>query len=180
MKEAGQRQKNRKKDKKEKYYKGRPYAWKTPRKQGMRMLWQFSGISLASEIAAGFVPGVGIGSRAWILLPYIGSMVFAVIVFWTVIRISRGGDPIHAFEYGKSVEKLPFRALWLAICSGIDILGEAINLIWRSQFIGSTEGAVMYMLLHLLAFYCSIQLRVILSNGVIQFEPKLYRGDDKQ
>ncbi len=158
--------------KQDKYYWGESYEWKTDRKKGMRMLWQFAGIALASQIICGFVPGVGIGNKAWILLPYIGSMVFSLIVFWTVIRISRSGNPINATAYGKSVEKLPSRALWLAILSGINLLGELINVIWRAQFEGDTQGAIMYLLLNFLAFYCSIQLRIVMSNGVIRIEPR--------
>ncbi len=168
MPKAGQKQDN----KKNKYYWGESYEWKTDRKKGMRMLWQFSGIALAAELLCGFMPGVGIDNKAWLLLPYIGSMVFAVIVFWTVIRISRAGNPMDEITYAKSVAKLNSRSLWLAILSGINLLGELINLIWQSQFTGSTEGAIMYLLLHFLAFYCSIQLRIVMTNGLIRIETR--------
>ncbi len=148
------------KDENGKYvYVGKTYIWEAPRKATLGKLWLFSLLIFGAQIAAGLVPAVGMTVRPWVLLPYMFAVAFSVSVLWGAYELTDGGDPLRDYNYKKSVKALPFRGLMTSICSGLAVISELVNVLWRSQYTGSISGALLYILAEAFGFVFGLLLR---------------------
>ncbi|MCD7820517.1 MAG: hypothetical protein LUH07_15940 [Lachnospiraceae bacterium] len=145
-------------------YTGIEYQWKSPRKPALIKIWFFALAAFAAQLAAGFLPGVGMNDHAWLLLPYAAVLIAAGSLVWGSYELTDGGDPIREHAYKKSVEALPLRGLLTAIFSGASLLGELVNFLWHSQFTGTIPGALLYLLLEAVGIACGILLRKTVSG----------------
>ncbi|MCD8153460.1 MAG: hypothetical protein LUF78_01975 [Clostridiales bacterium] len=140
-------------------YKGKVYKWKSPRKASLRKLWLFSGLAFGAQIAAGCIPETGMGGRPWVILPYVAALAAALSALWGVWTLTDGGDPVREHVYRQSVGSLPARTMATVLFSGGAALGELVNFFWKSQFTGSTAGAVTFLLPEAGCLLCAVLLQ---------------------
>ncbi len=131
---------------------GTTYRWPVERKKFLRRQWLFSILVFGIQIAAGFIPGVGMNGRAWVLLPYAAALLAAGSVLWGTYELADGGDPLRDYNYKKSAAVLPFRGILVMIFSAAAVLGELINVLLIGQYDGTVSGALLYMAVEALGF----------------------------
>ncbi len=141
-------------------YAGKAYSWDVPRGKTLAFLWSLSVLTFLVQIGAGCLPHVGMNGRAFVLLPYAAGLIAAGSLIWAVYELTDGGDPLRAYSYKKSVERLPGRCIFVMVCCGLSILGELINLMWQAQFDGSVSGALVYMLTEAVSLALALLIRM--------------------
>lgn len=119
----------KKNEKGEYAYEGTLYEWKgEPKAYGhtMKLIWSYGILLIISAAGAGFFDAPGAMNSFYVILPYMTSLVAAFSVLWGIIRLTEGKQPMRAYIYKASVEKLPVRSLIVMIFSGAAMAGELI------------------------------------------------------
>ena len=130
-------------------YTGEHYAFVEQGKSRRRFLielWLLCGGALIAAVAAGCIPAAGMDSCFYVLIPYVVGLVAAVSLCWGLGRLTAGGDPLRAYVYQETVEKLPGRAALTAAAAGATLIGTAIRLI-LSGFDGKFWSSVLFLAL---------------------------------
>lgn len=147
-------------------YTGSYYAYRSGGKGRVRALAELVtlwAVSFAATIAAGCIPGTGMESRAYALLPYAVQLVASVTFGWGILRLAAGGDPLRAYVYEETVGAIPRRGAISAIGCGLTALGELLGLI----FAGTGEGVLpilAFFALEALAFAGIMLARRLISR----------------
>ena len=135
-------------------YTGEHYAFVEQGKSRRRFLtelWLLCGGALVAAVAAGCIPAAGMDSCFYMLIPYAAGLMGAVSLCWGLGRLTAGGDPLRAYVYQETVEKLPSRAALTAAAAGLTMIGAVIRLIcsgfdgkmWDSFLFLGLEAAVL-------------------------------------
>ncbi len=117
------------------------------RKRALLELWLLGGGGAFAVLAGGCIPAPGVGNCAYVLIPYVASVIAVFSMLWAVGQLSLGGDPIREYIYRDSVEKLPRRAVITAVCTLLALVGEGIYLALHRQALA--WGAVFLVLMAL-------------------------------
>ena len=104
------------------------YAGSTPRAKLLAQLWGLCGVSAALTVAAGVLPGATADAPLYLLLPYMAALVAALYTVVLLARLTHGGDPMRAYIYEQTVQKLPSLAGLAAVLCGLAALGQGIAL----------------------------------------------------
>lgn len=99
------------------------------RKRALTELWVYFGCAAAAVLAAGCIPAPGVGHCAYVLIPYVASLIAVFSCIWTVGQLTAGGDPMREYVYLDSVEKLPRRSVITAVCELLALVGEFVFLL---------------------------------------------------
>lgn len=125
-------------------YAGGYYAFQDAgksRKRALAELWICWGCATAAILAGGCIPAPGVGSCAYVLIPYVAAVIAAFSMLWAVGQLTAGGDPLREYVYRDSVEKLPRRSLATAVCALLALAGEGVYLALHSGQAGAAWGA---------------------------------------
>ncbi len=160
-------------------YRGKAYRWNAPRNKTLGLFWALSILTLLLQVGGGCVTNVGMTGRTWVMLPYMVGLIAVVLLVWAVYELTDGGDPVREYNYNKSVKKMPRRCLYVIVCNGLAILGELINLLWRSQYNGTVAGALLYMLIEAAGLAMALVIRVRFQNLSWTFIDDTGKGKEK-
>lgn len=130
-------------------YTGEHYAFVEQgrsRRRFLTELWLLCGGALAAAVAAGCIPAAGMDGCFYVLIPYVVGLMAAVSLCWGLGRLTAGGDPLRAYVYQETVEKLPGRAALTAAAAGVTLTGTAIHLILLG-FEGKFWSSVLFLVL---------------------------------
>ncbi|MGM9537966.1 MAG: hypothetical protein ACI3VN_06500, partial [Candidatus Onthomonas sp.] len=116
------------------------------RRRFLTELWLLCGVALAAAVAGGCIPGSGMDQCFYVMLPYAAGLVGAISLCWGLGRLTAGGDPLRAYVYEQTVEKLPGRAMVTAVMAGLTLLGSLVRLI-LSGFSGKVWGSLLFFAL---------------------------------
>lgn len=128
------------------------------RRRFLTELWLLCGGALLSAAAAGCIPAAGTDSCFYVLIPYAASLIAAISLCWGLGRLTAGGDPLRAYVYQGTVEKLPGRAALAAAAAGLTLIGAVIRLI-LSGFDGKIWSSVLFLALEVIVFAASLLTR---------------------
>ena len=82
----------------------------------------------------------------YVVFPFAVSFVFGLSAGWGLWRLTTGGNPLRAYIYEASVEKLPFRTGGVLVCTIATILGELLYILRK----GFGENVIKIMVFLLL------------------------------
>lgn len=150
------------KDEKGSYvYRGELYDYaggKEALKKELWILWGICAAMLAALLAAGCMNAPGMRDCFYVVLPFSVSFVFGISVCFGMWQLTRGGSPMRAYQYEKSIDVMPHRTMGTMICVGISIAGELIYL-FRNGFSGKLSPAIFFLLLETVAFLLTFLLK---------------------
>lgn len=142
-------------------YKGAQYAF-VQKEKGLRRvlaeLWAMGALLAAAVVAAGCVTAPGMDECFYLILPYTAEFVAAVSVCWGLARLTAGRDPLREYIYKATVEQIPLRAGFAAICAAAVLLAESIYLILNGTD-GKTAGCIVFVALQGAALGLALLLR---------------------
>ena len=138
-------------------YTGKVYAYAgtRPRKKALAVLWLCAGPALACVIACGLMPVSGLRNTVYVLLPWVLSFVGAASVIWALCRVTHHGEELKEHIYQATVQALPVRTVFAAICAAVAALGQAVKLILDG--LGEASAADI----------CFIPLMLLAANFVL-------------
>lgn len=139
-------------------YTGEHYAFAEQGKSRRRFLtelWLLCGGALIAAVAAGCIPAAGMDSCFYVLIPYVVGLVAAVSLCWSLGRLTAGGDPLRAYVYQETVEKLPGRGALTAAAAGLTLIGAVIRLILFG-FEGEIWGSILFLALEAIILAASL------------------------
>lgn len=137
------------------------FAGQGSRRTFLTQLWLLCGGTLLAAVIAGCVPAAGMDNSFYVILPYGGGLVAAISLCWGLGRLTAGGDPLRAYVYEQTVEKLPGRAVVTAAFGGMTLLGEGIHLILFG-FSGKFWSSALFLALETVIFAASLTARRLL------------------
>lgn len=106
-----------------------PQAGGWSRREALVRLWLCMLPGLAAALVGGCLSGTGMDGRAFVLLPYMVGLVLAACTAWPVLRLTTAGEALlRAYVFHETVERLPGLSLAWAICSGVTLGAELVNL----------------------------------------------------
>lgn len=150
------------KDEKGSYvYRGELYDFaggKEALKKELWVLWGICAAMLAALVAAGCMDAPGMRGCFYVVLPFSVSFVFGISVCFGMWQLARGGSPMRAYLYEKSVGALPHRTLGTMICAAISIAGELIYL-FKNGFSEKMSAAIFFLLLETVSFLLAFLLK---------------------
>lgn len=150
------------KDEKGSYvYRGELYDYaggKEALKKELWILWGICAAMLAALLAAGCMNAPGMRDCFYVVLPFSVSFVFGISVCFGMWQLTRGGSPMRAYQYEKSIGVMPHRTMGTMICAGISIAGE-LTYLFRNGFSGKMSPAIFFLLLEPVAFLLTFLLR---------------------
>lgn len=131
-------------------YTGKVFHWTCDRMRTLALFWGLSLGACAAAVAGGCIPGTGMEGSAWVLLPYVVSLICSFTCLYAVGRLAFAGEEVREYVFKGSVEKLPLRTLMTAIFSAIAVLAELVNLflpffrgkIWAGLLLMALEAAI--------------------------------------
>ena len=126
-------------------YHGATYTYDGPqsRKRFLMELWLFAILGAGATILAGCIPAPGMDNCFYVLLPYLGEVASVGSLIWGLARLTAGGDPLRAYVFEMTVEKIPARAVSAMIFAGIGAVGCIIFLAFQ-EFQGPNWGKVLF------------------------------------
>lgn len=83
------------------------YAGTPSRGRALAVLWLCCGGGAALAVGAGVLPGATAHAPVWLLLPYMAALITALYAVVVLVRLTRGGDPMRAYIYEQTAQKLP-------------------------------------------------------------------------
>lgn len=123
--------------------------------------WTAAAVMLVSVFLAGNVnaPGLGTGldNSLIVLLPWLVELFGSISVVWAMCRLTVGRNPMRAYVYAATVEKLPARAGLTAVFSVCTAAGELLVLVRRSGE-SNIRGTVLLLVLEAAAFLAGVRL----------------------
>lgn len=140
-------------------YKGNLYVY-----QGSDLSWKkgilsmLCAVLLAAEIAAGCISAPGMDNCFYVLLPYAAGLTGCASVCWTICRLYAGKDPLRAYVYEKSVLKMPGRAAFAAVCTGLTFVGE-LFFVMQNGSEGNQSGFAVFLILQGIVLAAAVLLR---------------------
>lgn len=150
------------KDEKGSYvYQGELYEWKGETGMFHRelvLLWGICIAMLAALLMAGCVDAPGAMNCVYVVLPFTASFLLGFSSGWGLWRLTSGGNPLRAYIYEQSVERIPVRIIGTMIGAGTAIAGEIIFL-FRNGFEGKQQEAFLFLLLEGTAFVMALFFR---------------------
>ncbi len=115
-------------------------------------------------LGAGCVPAPGISGCAYVLLPYIASLMGAVSSCLAAFRLAAAEYPLRAYVYEGTVGKLPLRSGVCAGASAAALVGEAVWILTEGM-----SGKAGYT-----ALYCLLQgAALVAALGLCRFARQL-------
>ena len=142
-------------------YQGISYAFEGQGKSRKRFfieLWILGALAAAATILAGCIPAPGMDDCFYVLLPYLGEVAAVGRLIWALIRLTAGGDPLRAYVFEATVEKIPRRAVTSMVFAGIGAVGCIIFLIFQ-EFQGPIWGKVLFFVLKLLVLVTMVMIK---------------------
>ena len=110
-------------------------------------------LAAALLLGAGCVPAPGISGCAYVLLPYIASLMGAVSSCLAAFRLAAAEYPVRAYVYEGAAGKLPVRSGLCAGASAAALVGEAVWILTEGM-----SGKAGYT-----ALYCLLQGAALLD-----------------
>jgi hypothetical protein len=98
------------------------------RKSALARLWVLTAAAVAAVITAGCVPVKGMERTFYVLLPYVASLLSALLLTWLMARLTAEGDPLREYVYKATVEKASLRGLLCLVCGVCAGAGECLYL----------------------------------------------------
>lgn len=121
--------------------------------------WAASVLLFAAAAVAGNIdaPGIGtgFGNSIYVVIPWLVNLLGGVSVLWTMCRISAGKNPMRAYTYEETIEKLPARAGLTCVFSVASVIAEVIYLCLHTEE-GNFLRAVLFCGLELVTFAASL------------------------
>ena len=68
------------------------------------------------------LPGATAHAPVWLLLPYMAALITALYAVVVLVRLTRGGDPMRAYIYEQTAQKLP---TLMRVCALFAVLAAA-------------------------------------------------------
>ncbi len=136
-------------------YTGKKIGWSAPRKPTLVKLWILSGAGALAGVLAGCVPQTGMEGTVWAVLPYVLALVACASEIWAICRLSMAGEQIREYVFQATAKQLPGRSFLTALCSGVAILGEIVN-VFVLPFDGKMAAALLLIFLEIIMFATAI------------------------
>lgn len=152
-------------------YTGKVYSWSgsTPWNRELSFLWLCAGLPGVCVAVCGVLPVSGMMNTFYVILPWLLSFIGAGSVIWAMCRITHHGKHLKAHVFHATVEALPVRAVFTAICAAAAMAGQIAKLILDR---GSETPAADACFLLLMAL--SVSFSAVLRPRVkaLPFEPR--------
>ncbi len=109
------------------------YADTQPRGKALAQLWALCGGGFACVLAAGLVPSATAYAPFWLLLPYMAGLLAAGYTLYLLVRLTAGGEPLRAYVYEQTVQKLPGFCKITAVLAAITAAAQLVQLALGGQ-----------------------------------------------
>jgi hypothetical protein len=126
-------------------YTGDHYGFDTPgrtRGKALGGLWALYVGATVLELLGGIFPTPGAGDTFYVLLPYMLGLVGTATCLWALVQLTVGGEPLRAYVYRDTVEKLPGRTVVSLVGCLLSVLGQGVYLC-----LGGEGTALSYLFL---------------------------------
>ena len=152
-------------------YTGRVYAYSgsAPWGRELSALWLRGGPPCVCAAICGVLPASGMTGTFYVILPWLLSFVGAGSVIWALCRMTHHGERLKEHVFKATVEALPVRAAFTAICSAAAMAGQTVKLV-LDRGSGTRLADACFVLLMALAAAFSAALRPRLK--ALPFEPR--------
>lgn len=114
-------------------------AWRRSR----RILGLLAAVMAAAVVAGGSVRAPGTGHCAYVLLPYVLSLLSVMSLLWGFIRLAGGKTPLRGYVYDATVPQFPLRTALALLGGAAAIVGELVYVL-RSGTGGMIAGMVLF------------------------------------
>lgn len=118
------------KDRSGKYvYTGKLHYYKTEmisRENALIYMWLMTLIMAVGIVFAGLNATSSMSNTLYVVLPYAGSLITALMLVWLMYRLTRGGDPLRDYVFRDTVVKMRQRGLFMLFFSFLTLLGYGI------------------------------------------------------
>lgn len=84
-------------------------------------------------LAAGFLPGAGMDSTFYVLLPFAAAVGFTGSLVWAYLRLQFADRPVRAYVYKGAVRSVPRRCLFSAITLSLKMCCQIVFLILNKK-----------------------------------------------
>lgn len=149
-------------------YVGQRVSWPGPgqgtAKAMVARLWRWMALGLAASVGAGCISGTGMDGRPFVTLPYMVALVLGACALWSLGRLTGAEQPMRAYVYQATVERLPRLTLAWAVCAGAALVGELVNL-FLPDFSGRVEMGGAFLLLEGIALASALLFRQMVSRS---------------
>lgn len=121
------------------------YTGTVPRGRALARLWLLCGGGAVLVVAAGMVPGATASAPAVLLLPYMVGVLAAGYVLYNLGRMTAGGDPLRAYMYEQTTQKLPGCCRVASVLAGVTAAVRLGCTIWAAaQGAGVPFGHIIF------------------------------------
>lgn len=117
-----------------------------------------AGTAFAAAVAGGCVSNAGLDGRPYVLLPYVAGLILSGSLCWAAGRLAMAGEQVREYVYRATVGRLPGLALATAVCAGVTLAGQAVNLL-AADAGAHPLGALGFALLEGVLLAASLVLR---------------------
>lgn len=80
----------------------------------------------AASLAAACVTAPGTANCAYILLPYLGSLLSAVSLLWGSLKLCWGDIPLRQYTYDVTIKQFPLRTALAAVFSALTMAAQCV------------------------------------------------------
>lgn len=110
-------------------YRGAFWHWDRPQERDtfLRAAWLLTAVAATCLIAAGFVPVSALGRAVLTLVPYAVAVVFLALETASLLRLTRGGDPLRDHVYQASIPTWGAKLAVALVAANAGGIGALIN-----------------------------------------------------
>ena len=128
-------------------YTGKIYAYSgaKPWSRALTPLWILALLIAACLIGSGFLPASGMMGSFYVLIPWVLTFCGGASIVWALCRMTQKGPELKEYVYRATVEALPLRSVFTAVCAGVTGLAQIVRLIAGSD--SMTADAVFILLM---------------------------------
>ena len=117
------------------------------RRRCLALLSAVTAVMLAAAVTGGCIHVPGTLDCAYVLLPYMLSLLASCSLAWALVRILWGRGSLRAYVYNATIKQIPLRTLLAAGGAGASILGELIYVLLHGTQ-GLASGMALFLLFH--------------------------------
>ena len=135
----------------------------------LRMLC--GGAMIVLSLLCGVLPVPGMSNTFYVIVPYAGTLIFAVVSIWKAARIVYwGNDSLREYVFESTVKQFPVYTLLCAIFAVTSVIGEGLCLIVDGVDAAKLPLAIVFLLAH--AAIAALSLIWRRRESVLEWEKK--------
>ena len=123
------------------------YTGEKPWKKAIKELWLYSLAGFLSVLICGLLPVTGLNNTFYIIIPWLASFAGGGSVLWAMIRLTNSGPGVKEYVYKDTVNALPLRSAFSAVCGGVAAILQAARLVATAAFTGAVYDIIFLLLM---------------------------------